>query len=79
MVWGVEFADPDFASGVSREAFNNGLVIETAGAQSQVLKFLPALTIEEALLREGIGVIEAPIGRLLSSNIYPRVRTGTRG
>jgi diaminobutyrate-2-oxoglutarate transaminase len=77
MIWGVEFSDPDFASRVSREAFDNGVVIETAGGQSQVLKLLPALTIEEALLREGLTVIEQSIGDLL---LQKRIRrTGTRG
>jgi len=66
MVWGVEFSDPKFAGELSRKAFDNGVVIETAGVHSQVLKFLPALTIEEGLLREGFAVIEGSIGNLLS-------------
>nr|VFJ87939.1 MAG: diaminobutyrate aminotransferase apoenzyme [Candidatus Kentron sp. H]VFJ89917.1 MAG: diaminobutyrate aminotransferase apoenzyme [Candidatus Kentron sp. H]VFJ96305.1 MAG: diaminobutyrate aminotransferase apoenzyme [Candidatus Kentron sp. H] len=65
MVWGIEFPDRDFAARVSRAAFENGVVIETAGAQSQVLKFFPALTIEEAWLREGLSLIEGSIADLL--------------
>jgi diaminobutyrate-2-oxoglutarate transaminase len=65
MVWGIEFPDEDFASQVSREAFSNGVVIETAGAQSHVLKFFPALTIEEDLLQEGISLVERSIANLL--------------
>ncbi|MBT8420917.1 MAG: diaminobutyrate--2-oxoglutarate transaminase [Gammaproteobacteria bacterium] len=66
MVWGVEFPNTDFASQVSHEAFKNGVVIETAGAQSHVLKFFPALTIDEELLREGLARIEQAIVSLLS-------------
>jgi len=65
MVWGLEFSDTNFASEVSTEAFKNGLVIETAGAQSHVLKFLPPLVIEEDLLREGLTIIGQTIGSLL--------------
>jgi diaminobutyrate-2-oxoglutarate transaminase len=45
------------ANEVSAEAFERGLVIETAGADDQVLKFLPSLLIDENLLHEGIGII----------------------
>lgn len=65
MVWGLEFADTNFASALSAEAFNNGLVIETAGAESHVLKFLPPLVIEEELLREGLAIVDQTIGSLL--------------
>jgi|TARA_B100000745_G_scaffold56477_1_gene33366 diaminobutyrate-2-oxoglutarate transaminase len=65
MIWGIEFADHSFASNISEEAFNNGLVIETAGAQGHVLKFLPPLIIEEDLLREGLDIIEKAIETLV--------------
>jgi len=65
MVWGLEFPDTNFAGEISAEAFKNGLVIETAGAESHVLKFLPPLVIEEELLREGLVIIEQTIGSLL--------------
>ncbi|WAK00456.1 diaminobutyrate--2-oxoglutarate transaminase [Methylobacter sp. YRD-M1] len=65
MVWGIEFTDPGFAAAVSEEAFKRGLVIETAGANGQVLKFLAALTIEEALIAEGLNIIEKAIEDVL--------------
>lgn len=65
MIWGIEFADPTFASKISEESFKNGLVIETAGAQGHVLKFLPPLIIEEDLLREGLDIIEQAIETLV--------------
>lgn len=67
MVWGIEFSDSDFASSVSEEAFSRGLIIETAGANGQVLKFLPALTIDEALIEEGLKIIDDAIGAVLET------------
>jgi len=77
MVWGIEFSDPNFAGAVSEEAFKRGLVIETAGANSQVLKFLPALTIEEALIAEGLDIIDQAIGEVLSKRLA--LRNGSLG
>jgi len=67
MVWGIEFSDPDFASSVSEEAFARNLIIETAGANGQVLKFLPALTIEEKLIEEGLNIVDESIAAVLES------------
>jgi diaminobutyrate-2-oxoglutarate transaminase len=50
--------DPDFGARVSRAAFADGLVIETAGAHDEVVKFLPALTIDDADLLRGIDIVE---------------------
>ena len=65
MVWGIEFMDAAFAGEVSEEAFANSLVIETAGANGQVIKFLPALTIDEATLKEGVEIIDRAIGTVV--------------
>ncbi|HWD96130.1 MAG TPA: diaminobutyrate--2-oxoglutarate transaminase [Acidimicrobiales bacterium] len=53
--------DPDFASRVSQEAFKHGVVIETAGAYSEVVKFLPPLTTDDETLLAGVDVVEAAI------------------
>ena len=55
------FTDPEFASRVSREAFEHGVVIETAGAYSEVVKFLPPLTTDDETLLAGVDVVEAAI------------------
>jgi len=65
MVWGIEFSDDSFASSVSEEAFKRGLIIETAGANGHVLKFLPALTIDETLIEEGLAIVDASIEAVL--------------
>ncbi len=66
MVWGLDIPRPGFAGDVSKEAFDNKLIIELAGADDNVVKFLPALTIEEETLREGLAIIDQVIGNLLS-------------
>ncbi len=65
MVWGLDIPRPGFAGDVSKEAFDNKLIIELAGADDDVVKFLPALTIEEDTLREGLAIIDKAIGDLL--------------
>ncbi|OIP99516.1 MAG: diaminobutyrate--2-oxoglutarate transaminase [Zetaproteobacteria bacterium CG2_30_46_52] len=72
MVWGIDYADPGFAGEISVEAFKRGLVIETAGANGQVLKFLPALTIEEKLIEEGLAIIDEAMASVLAKRVTLR-------
>jgi diaminobutyrate-2-oxoglutarate transaminase len=73
MVWGLDLHQPGVASEASQEAFQRGLLIETAGANDQVLKFLPPLTIEEELLREGLEVVEQSLATLLEKRHRTKV------
>ena len=57
MVWGIEFENEDLAAEISTECFNRKLICETCGSESQVLKLLPALTIEDDLLDRGMAVL----------------------
>lgn len=66
MIWGIELPQPGVARDASQEAFERNLVLETAGANDQVLKFLPALTIEEELLREGLQVVDDSLEALVA-------------
>ncbi len=68
MVWGLDIPRSGFAGMVSREAFDNKLIIELAGADDNVVKFLPALTIDEETLRKGITIIDQAIGDLLAQS-----------
>lgn len=65
MVWGLDIDRTGFAGEVSRAAFENNLLIELAGTDDSVVKFLPALIIEEETLRRGIDIIDQVIGELL--------------
>ncbi|ADE15782.1 diaminobutyrate/2-oxoglutarate aminotransferase [Nitrosococcus halophilus Nc 4] len=74
MIWGLELPRNGFSSEVSKKAFENGLVIELAGAEDQVVKFLPSLTIDEKMLRQGLAIIDKSIGDLLAHK--REMRTG---
>jgi diaminobutyrate-2-oxoglutarate transaminase len=56
LVWGLEFADKARAGLVCRRAFELGLLLETSGPQSEVVKLLPALTISPDELDEGLRI-----------------------
>jgi len=54
LMWGLEFADTRRATAVARRAFELGLLIETSGPESEVVKLLPALTTTPEELAEGL-------------------------
>nr|AMY57888.1 diaminobutyrate--2-oxoglutarate aminotransferase beta subunit [Streptomyces sp. WS021] len=54
LVWGLEFDDPPRATAVCRRAFELGLLLETSGPESEVVKLLPALTISPDDLDAGL-------------------------
>lgn len=58
LIRGIEFEDPKKASAVSREAFNQGVIMETAGPNDEVLKLLAPLTISDEMLIEGLDRVE---------------------
>jgi diaminobutyrate-2-oxoglutarate transaminase len=65
LIQGIAFEDPELAGKISREAFDRGLVIETAGPQSEVLKLLPSLTIDRDALERGLDIIEESLDAVL--------------
>jgi diaminobutyrate-2-oxoglutarate transaminase len=61
MACGLAFPDGDLAGKVSAAAFEGGLLAETAGSRGQAVKLLPALTISDAELDEGLSVLDEAI------------------
>jgi len=57
LVWGLEFHDKDRASAVGKRAFELGLLVETSGPESEVVKLLPALTITPEELDDGLRIL----------------------
>jgi diaminobutyrate-2-oxoglutarate transaminase len=57
LVWGLEFHDTSRAARVARRAFGLGLLVETSGPASEVVKLLPALTTTPQELDEGMRVL----------------------
>jgi diaminobutyrate-2-oxoglutarate transaminase len=58
LIQGIRFSSPGVAVRIARAAFHRGLIVETAGADDEVLKILPPLVIEEAALRTGVERVE---------------------
>ena len=67
MIIGIGWDDDTIASKVSKMAFQNRLIIETSGANDQVLKILPPLTISKPGLKSGLDRLEASIAEVVSS------------
>ena len=58
MMRGLSFSRSKRAAETARRAFKSGLVIETSGAESQVVKCLPPLTITDEELGQGLAILE---------------------
>ncbi|MFE1380314.1 diaminobutyrate--2-oxoglutarate transaminase [Streptomyces sp. NPDC058740] len=52
---------PGRADAVSDEATARGLLVETAGPHDEVVKLLPPLTVTDAELAEGLGILEESV------------------
>jgi 4-aminobutyrate aminotransferase / (S)-3-amino-2-methylpropionate transaminase / 5-aminovalerate transaminase len=50
---------PDLVAAISREAFGRGLLTMKAGLYGNVVRVLPALTISDAELEEGLDILDA--------------------
>jgi diaminobutyrate-2-oxoglutarate transaminase len=58
---GLVFDDPAHAGEVCQEAFANGLLMETSGAEDEVVKFLPPLTTTEQEFAEGLSIVRESV------------------
>jgi diaminobutyrate-2-oxoglutarate transaminase len=61
LAFGVEFRTAEVASAVAQESFACGLLVETAGALGNVVKFLPPLTISADDLTEGLSIFQKAV------------------
>lgn len=66
MIWGLDVVSGATARKVIDEAFSNGLLIESSGADDEVLKFMAALTIETEDLNKGFDILEAALVKILA-------------
>lgn len=58
MALGLDCQMPEIAEATTRKAFEKGLMVERCGAVDQVVKFLPALTIDCETLNQGLEIFE---------------------
>ncbi len=61
MFQGINCVNGELAGKITKRAFQKGLIIETSGADDQVIKFLCPLVISEANLAKGIDIVEESI------------------
>ncbi|MCG9559568.1 MULTISPECIES: diaminobutyrate--2-oxoglutarate transaminase [Vibrio] len=58
MMIGIECKDENTADDIAKTCFDNGMVIETAGPNDEILKFFCPLTISESELIQGLTIFE---------------------
>ncbi len=56
--------DPELTKGLVAEAYRNGLALLSCGVNGNVIRFLPALTISDELIDEGLGIFGGCLKRL---------------
>jgi diaminobutyrate-2-oxoglutarate transaminase len=61
MFYGLLIDDPAKAGQITKECFKNGLVIERAGMDDEVVKLLPSLTISDEDLTAGLDILTAAV------------------
>jgi diaminobutyrate-2-oxoglutarate transaminase len=64
MMQGIHFDDPQEAARVGKYCFDNNLVIERAGVDDEVVKFLAPLTTTDDEIRRGLSIIADAIAAL---------------
>ena len=71
LIWGIDLAGIDptgaFAKAVSRQCFDDFLIIERVGRNDTVLKLLPPLTITSEQLDDGLTRIASALKRCLDT------------
>lgn len=67
MIWGAEFKEPNITSAICAQCFEDGLIVETAGAAGDVIKFLGSLIITEDLINEGFDILESAIAKVIQN------------
>ena len=64
-VYGMALSTGEIAKEILTECFYNKLILESAGARNNVIKFLAPLTITDEVLEEGLDILEHSIDKVL--------------
>ncbi|MBX6318736.1 diaminobutyrate--2-oxoglutarate transaminase [Pigmentiphaga sp.] len=67
LIQGLVSGVPGLANKIAAQAFKHGVVIETSGANDEVLKLLPPLTIEESLLKQALEVLDRAVAEVVAA------------
>jgi len=68
MIWGIELYDGKLSEAVTRQCFEDGLIIERAGRDNSVVKLMPALTTPDELLIKGLDIICKAVWNVQKNN-----------
>jgi diaminobutyrate-2-oxoglutarate transaminase len=69
LVWGLDVGNASIAKQISKRAFELGLIAETAGAEDQIVKLLPPLTITLEELNLGLDILSTAAAEALGIDI----------
>lgn len=66
LMQGIAIDTDGLADKICAEAFKRGLIVETSGPNSEVIKFLPPLIIDENGLKEGLKILDESMEHVLA-------------
>jgi diaminobutyrate-2-oxoglutarate transaminase len=67
LIQGLAIPEPGLAECIAATAFSHGLVVETAGADNEVIRVMPPLTIEAEELSRGLDILAAAAAEQLEA------------
>ena len=73
MMRGIDVGSGEVAEAITKACFEAGLIIETSGAHSEIVKVLAPLVIEDDLLEHGLTILERAIRAQLSPAAAPEL------
>lgn len=65
LIQGIKWKDTSIAKAIVSDAFQHGLIIETCGAKSDVLKIMPPLTIDIDGLKQGFKILDESVNNVI--------------
>ena len=69
LLTGLYFSDFDAAGKIAKKAFEKGLLVETSGPEDEVLKLMPAMTIELDVLERGLKILADCVSEVTGQDI----------
>lgn len=66
LLQGLHTSIPNLAEQIAAAAYERGLLVETSGADADVVKLMPPLTISDADLEQGLNILQTSVAAALS-------------
>lgn len=68
MMWGLDVSSGDVSNDICEACFEQGLLVETSGADDEVVKFLAPLIISDEELEQGLDILEHSVERVVDGS-----------